>query len=112
MASDRIRGHLDLLVLTVVEDGPKHGYAIINDLRRRSEGHFDVPEGTVYPALHRLEERGLLESSWADGSTRRRRVYRITVEGREELVEERSSWAEFSAGVQSILGWAPCLQTI
>jgi transcriptional regulator len=101
---DRIHGHLDLLILNVVAGSPNHGYAIITDLRARSGGRFDVPEGTVYPALHRLERRGLLDSSWAAGSTRRRRVYRITASGLEALASERREWNEFAAGVQSILG--------
>ena len=93
------------MILKVVADSPNHGYAIIADLHARSGRRFDVPEGTVYPALHRLEHRGLLESSWAEGSTRRRRVYRITAAGLKALASERSDWNEFAAGVQSILGF-------
>lgn len=103
---DRIHGHLDLLILSVVEIGPKHGYAIIGDLAERSGGQFDLPEGTIYPALHRLERRLLLESFWMKGSTRRRRVYQLTDAGKLALAAERSSWVEFVTGVHSILGWA------
>jgi PadR family transcriptional regulator len=103
---DRIHGHLDLLILSVLTGGPKHGYAVISQLSEQSGGRFDLPEGTVYPALHRLERRGLLESHWSEGHTRRRRVYRITDEGRAAREQERSAWSEFASGVESVLGWA------
>ena len=59
MKADVLKGHLDLLVLAVVEDGPRHGYAVIEELRRRTDHTLDLPEGTIYPALHRLERSGL-----------------------------------------------------
>jgi PadR family transcriptional regulator len=107
MAGDRLHGHLDLLILSVVDDTPRHGYAIISALKDRSGGRFDVAEGTIYPCLHRLERRDLLESWWAEGETRKRRVYRITRRGRAALAAERSAWVEFAAGVQSVLGGTP-----
>ena len=61
MVGEALKGHLDLLLLSVLSNGPAHGYAIIDALRARSEGMFDLPEGTVYPALHRLENQGLLK---------------------------------------------------
>ena len=67
MNRERIKGHLDLLLLSVLSAGPAHGYAIIAALRDRSDGTFDLPEGTIYPALHRLEDARLLASSWAAG---------------------------------------------
>ena len=73
MRAETLKGHLDFLLLAIVADEPAHGYRIIEKLKRRSGGAFDLPEGTVYPALHRLEESGLLSSSWASGSGRRRR---------------------------------------
>ena len=73
MNRERLKGNLDLLLLSVLAAGPAHGYAIISALRDRSGGTFDLPEGTVYPALHRLEDAGLLASSWADAEGRRRR---------------------------------------
>jgi PadR family transcriptional regulator len=104
MASDRLHGHLDLLILSVVDDTPRHGYAIISELRERSGGRFDVPEGTIYPCLHRLERRHFLESWWAEGETRKRRVYQITQGGRAALAAERRDWVDFAAGVESIVG--------
>ena len=64
MERERLKGNLDLLLLSVLSSGPAHGYAIISALRDRSGGTFDLPEGTIYPALHRLEDSGLLVSTW------------------------------------------------
>lgn len=103
---DRIRGHLDLLVLSVLADGEAHGYVLIEELRRRSAGAFDLPEGTVYPALHRLEEAGLLGSSWSADGGRRRRIYRLTRRGRAALKREREAWNAFARAVDVVLGSA------
>jgi PadR family transcriptional regulator PadR len=98
-----IKGHLDSLLLGVLADGPLHGYAIIDRLKHRSSGRFDLPEGTVYPALHRLEEAGLLESRWANAGARRRRVYRLTRRGRRSLGERRREWEQFARAVEAVL---------
>lgn len=100
--AEELKGHLDALILSVLVGGPLHGYAIIEELKRRSGGVLTLPEGTVYPALHRLERSGLLRSSWSDG-TRRRRVYRLTARGRRELSKRRDSWREFAATVEAVL---------
>lgn len=81
MYRELLKGNLDLLLLSVLAAGPAHGYAIIAVLRERSAGTFDLPEGTIYPALHRLEDAGLLASSWAQGDGRERRVYGLTSKG-------------------------------
>ena len=73
MRADKLKGHLDLLLLAILEEGPSHGYAVIDKLRQRSDDAFDLPEGTVYPALHRLHEAGYLCSTWVDATGRRRR---------------------------------------
>ena len=106
MNRERLKGHLDLLLLSVLAAGPAHGYAIITALRGRSEGTFDLPEGTVYPALHRLEDAGLLASSWSDADGRRRRVYALTSKGETALAAERGEWRRFAGGVQAVLGWS------
>ena len=77
MRAESLKGHLDALVLATLGDEPLHGYAVIEALRTRSEGAFDLAEGTVYPVLHRLEADGLLTSSWSTAAGRRRRVYRL-----------------------------------
>lgn len=106
MANDLIKGHLDPLVMAVVEQGPLHGYAIIEELRRRSQGEFDLPEGTVYPALHRLERLGFLASRWDASQGRRRRVYELTRSGRKALIAKRSEWRGFQSAISSVLDGA------
>jgi PadR family transcriptional regulator, regulatory protein PadR len=103
LSSQMLKGHLDLLILAVLQGGPTHGYALIERLRLRSEGRFDLPEGTVYPALHRLEHAGLLRSRWSDGSPRRRRLYELTVRGSNVLEAGRSDWRTFASGVEAIM---------
>jgi DNA-binding PadR family transcriptional regulator len=103
---ERLKGHLDLLLLSVLAAGPAHGYAIIAALRARSEGTFDLPEGTVYPALHRLADAGLLASDWSDADGRRRRVYALTAKGEAALAAERGEWKRFADGIQAVLGWS------
>ena len=106
MNAELLKGHLDLLLLAIVSEQPAHGYAIIAALRERSAGAFDLPEGTVYPALHRLERAGLLQSRWAPGANRSRRVYAITALGAEAMQERRATWGAFARGVQAVLGGA------
>jgi DNA-binding PadR family transcriptional regulator len=105
MNGERLKGHLDLLLLSVLAAGPAHGYAVITALRGRSDGTFDLPEGTVYPALHRLERAGLLTSSWQDAEGRRRRVYALTADGEAALAAERTEWKRFAGGIGLVLGW-------
>ena len=106
MRAEMLKGHLDSLLLAIVADGPAHGYAIIEELRRRSGGAFDLPEGTVYPALHRLEAAGLLASRWSVAEARRRRVYRVTRRGQSALAAERADWRRFAGAVDAVLGGA------
>jgi len=103
MRAETLRGHLDFLLLAIVAVEPAHGYRIIEELKRRSAGAFDLPEGTVYPALHRLEQSGLLASSWASGSGRRRRVYRLTARGRRALAGGRREWRGFTDAVDAVV---------
>ena len=104
MKADLLRGHLDMLLLAIIEDGPRHGYAVIDELRARTDGAIDLPEGTVYPALHRLERAGLVSSRWADAEGRRRRTYRITSTGRKASAAKRKEWSVFATTVQRIVG--------
>jgi PadR family transcriptional regulator PadR len=103
MKPEILKGHLDALVLAALEHEPAHGYAIIQRLRRRSDDVFRLPEGTVYPALHRLERDGLVKSRWTVPSGRRRRVYRLTRDGREALAVRRLEWRTFSRAVEAVL---------
>lgn len=104
MSTERLRGNLDLLLLTVLATGPRHGYSVITTLRDTSDGEFDLPEGTVYPALQRLERGGLLISEWERASGRRRRTYALTDAGRAALAAERSRWAAFADGIHAVIG--------
>jgi PadR family transcriptional regulator PadR len=103
MKPDALKGHLDGLILAVLADRPAHGYAVVQQLRVRTSGTFSLPEGTVYPALHRLERDGLLSSRWSEVESHRRRVYRLTRRGRADLVRRRQDWRTFSAAVQAVL---------
>ncbi|GAA4656696.1 helix-turn-helix transcriptional regulator [Streptomyces chumphonensis] len=98
-----MRGHLDGILLAVLEPGPLHGYAIITAVQRRSGGVLELRTGTIYPALQRLERLGLLRSHWDAVGERRRRCYALTDAGRAALTEERSAWREFTAAIGAVL---------
>ena len=104
MRGDSLKGHLDLLILSILADNPLHGYAIIDELRRRSDQVIDVPEGTLYPALHRLEKAGQISASWSEVNGRRRKSYRLTPNGIGQLADERRSWTSFASAVAAITG--------
>ena len=104
MRGDVVKGHLDLLLLAIVAARPMHGYGIIEELRHRSGDRLDLPEGTVYPALHRLEGAGLLGSRWDTSTGRKRRVYTLTRRGRRGLAEQRREWQAFAGAVGAVIG--------
>jgi PadR family transcriptional regulator PadR len=100
-----LRGHLDLLLLVALRRaGAVHAYALIAALREQSDGAFDLAEGTVYPALHRLERDGLVHSEWSADQPRRRRVYRLTDAGAAAIAVKQREWTVFERGVRAILG--------
>ena len=100
MEGEMLKGHLDMIVLASLAPGPAHGYAVIEEIRRRSRGAFDLPEGTIYPVLHRLEENGLLSGRWVTAdSGRRRRVYSLTRRGERALADQYAVWERFAAAV-------------
>ena len=103
MKPDALRGHLDALILAAVEPEPRHGYAIMESLLERSEGALNLPTGTLYPALRRLERAGHLRSEWSTVGGRQRRTYRLTAAGRRALAAERSDWRDFAAVIERIL---------
>ena len=108
MEGEMLKGHLDMIVLAALAGGPAHGYAVIEEIKRKSGQAFDLPEGTVYPALHRLEQAGLLSSRWVTAdSGRRRRVYALTRQGGRALAERRAVWRQFSDAVGGLLKGAP-----
>ena len=93
-----------MLLLALLEAQPTHGYALVQRLRERSSGTFALSEGTVYPALYRLERAKLLSSSWAVSAGRRRRVYSLTRAGRRALATHRQDWHSFAAAVKGVVG--------
>ena len=103
MSKEGTRGHLDLVLLGVLAEAPGHGYAIISALRERSAGVLDLPEGSVYPALHRLEELGWVGSDWRPVGGRRRRVYRLTPEGRKAFTREKRDWSRLASAINAVL---------
>ena len=107
MKPDALRGHLDALLLAVLESGPQHGYAIIEALQERSDGALSLPTGTVYPALRRLERAGHVAGTWSTVGGRERRTYELTDAGRRVLAAERSAWREFTATITSVLSPPP-----
>jgi DNA-binding PadR family transcriptional regulator len=107
MAESPLRSQLDLLLLATIAGRELHGYAIVEALKERSGGAFDLPEGTIYPALHRLEREGLLQSEWVERAGRRTRLYRLSALGADALLERRSGWARYRSAVEAVLGGKP-----
>jgi PadR family transcriptional regulator PadR len=103
MNAETLKGHLDLLLLAALQSQPAHGYAIAETLRTRSGGTFDLPEGTLYPALHRLERAALLASRWSEANGRRRRVYQLTAKGQRALTTRHSEWRAFARAVRAVV---------
>jgi transcriptional regulator len=100
LEGEMLKGHLDMIVLAALSSRPAHGYAIIQEIRHRSGGAFDLPEGTVYPALHRLEDAGLLSGEWHKSDAGRpRRVYSLTRRGQTALAVQHDIWRHFTAAV-------------
>jgi transcriptional regulator len=103
MKAETLKGHLDMLLLAAVQMRPAHGYAIAEHLRAKSGGAFDLPEGTLYPALHRLERAGLMSSRWSEVSGRRRRVYQLTPKGHRALTKRQTEWRDFARAVHAVV---------
>jgi transcriptional regulator len=101
---DLLQGTLDMLILKVVAVGPLHGYAIAQRINQISQALLQVPQGSLYPALHRIENRGWLAASWAvTESGRQAKVYKLTARGRRRLEAEMADWQRMSAAIQLIL---------
>jgi transcriptional regulator len=103
--SDLFTGTLDILILRTLESSALHGYAVGRAIRDASDGVLAVEEGALYPALHRLEGRGLLEAEWGRTDTgRRAKFYRLTPAGTDHLADESARWAQYSGAVAAVLG--------
>jgi transcriptional regulator len=99
-----LQGTLDMLILKTLSRGPLHGYAIAEFIQRTSDDVLRVEEGALYPALHRLEVRGLLAAEWgASDNNRRAKFYRLTAAGRKQLTQEAGYWTRMTAGIARIM---------
>ena len=99
-----LHGTLDALVLKTLTGGPRHGYAIARWLEDTTGEMLQIEEGSLYPALYRMEEQGLIEAEWGPTENNRRaKLYRLTPKGREQLTAETEQWARFSAAVSKVL---------
>jgi transcriptional regulator len=102
--ADLLQGTLDLLILRTVALGPLHGWGISKRIRERSRDVLQVNQGSLYPALYRLEDRGWIESEWGvSPEGRRAKFYRLTAQGRKQLSAERAQWRIFTAAVDEVL---------
>lgn len=107
MRGETLKGHLDAMLLASLERGPLHGYAIIDWLQQRSDGEVALAAGTLYPALHRLEDDELIRGQWQEApGQRRRRVYALTKKGARELARRQDEWKAFSRVMRAVLGGA------
>ena len=99
-----MKGSSETLLLCLIEQQPMYGYQIVKEIERRSQGYFKFKEGTLYPALHRLEKTGLIMGKWQMlPSGRQRRYYHITIKGQRMLAEKMSQWQDFSAAMNLII---------
>ena len=103
-ATDRLKGTLDLLIMQTLRPGEMHGWAIAQVIQQRSQDMLQINQGSLYPALHRLEERGWIRAEWgASESNRRARFYQLTASGRRQLEHETATWTDFVKAVSLVL---------
>lgn len=106
MDSRLLWGTVEMLILDVVSHGPTYGYEISQTVCGRSQGYFELKEGSLYPALHRLERQKLLTAYWREIDGRRRKYYKLTTAGQKALDTRKQEWQAFATGVQGVLGGA------
>jgi len=99
-----LNGTVEMMMLEAISHGPTYGYEIVQTVLSRSNGQLELKEGSLYPALHRLERQELLEAYWSEHEGRRRKYYRITTAGRKSLAARRKEWQVFAQGVNEVLG--------
>ncbi|MFN8478143.1 MAG: PadR family transcriptional regulator [Kouleothrix sp.] len=102
-----LKGSLEVVLLALLERGPMYGYQIVKEVRALSDGVLDLKEGSLYPALHRLERQGLIEGFWQardDGADRR--YYRLTAQGVQAARDKRAEWRRFTAAIEGVLRYA------
>jgi len=102
--SDLLQGTLDMLILKIVALGPVHGYGISQRIRQISKDVLQVQQGSLYPALHRLERRGWLDAEWGESENgRQAKFYKLSARGRKQLAEEQENWQRLAVAVSLIL---------
>lgn len=101
-----VRGSLDLMVLSVLAGGKKYGYLIQKEVREASAARVELPAGTLYPLLHRLEDDGLVRATWDDSTGRQRKWYELTAAGRKRLSVQAQEWADYAACIKQLLAVA------
>ncbi len=107
MKLDLLQGTLDLLILRTLQPGPQHGWAISERIQQISQGVLQVNQGSLYPALHRLEHQGWIKAEWGVSELgRRARFYQLTAAGRRQLEAERDTWARFTTAIGRVLEMA------
>ncbi|MCA9075875.1 MAG: PadR family transcriptional regulator [Planctomycetaceae bacterium] len=104
MDTKLLNGTLEMMMLEVLSQGPSYGYEIVQTVLSRSGGQFELKEGSLYPALHRLERQKLLSSYWTEHEGRRRKYYKLSAAGRKALAARRQEWQSFAQGVNGVLG--------
>jgi len=103
-SAEQLKGNTNALILAALAEGPLHGYAIARRIEQLTDEYLALNEGSLYPALHTLERQGAVSAAWESAGGRRRRVYRITRQGRRVLAELREEWRQFSSSVNRVLG--------
>ena len=101
------KGSTTVLILSMLDEEPMYGYRISRELEARSKGYFTMKEGLLYPALHQMEQKGLVISQWKDAGSRRRKYYRITPRGRKHLEEATEDWRTFTNNLTKVLAKRP-----
>ena len=104
VSKELLKGSTDLLVLTLIEKEPMYGYQMIKELSKKSENVFNLQEGTLYPILHTLEEKNYISSYWDESTSKKRKYYSITENGRKQLKAKKQEWELFSAKVNQVIG--------
>ena len=105
LCKQTLDGNVETLLLAILAEGPSYGYALVQDLNQRAAGLLRLGEGTIYPVLHRLEERDLIAAKWRRGDTgRERKYYRLTPKGRRKLADNRQQWQSLVQVMRQVLG--------
>ena len=104
ISKELLKGSTNLLVLSVLENENMYGYQMIKEIKSKSGDVFEFQEGTLYPILHSLEEKGLITSYWDETGSKKRKYYSITKKGKEQLKEKKEEWKIFSNGINQVLG--------